>query len=160
MQAGRWNATESIGTTFLRIWRVVFWESEFFEKASQKKKKKKTRSHLEKKKRFHNTCLINQTGIIFLWTPQTGSRFHTFCCGFSKVACFWSNFRQYNVLAIYPWNPKQRRRSKKNSNVADSATNLIFACCGIHLQLTKCTVWPRNDFARPCSRYFSTVLEV
>ena len=62
MQAGRWNATKSIGTTFMRIWRVVFWESEFFEKASQKKKKK-TRSHLEKKKRFHNTCLINQTGI-------------------------------------------------------------------------------------------------
>ena len=41
MQAGRWNATKSIGTTFMRIWRVVFWESEFFEKASQKKKNKK-----------------------------------------------------------------------------------------------------------------------
>ena len=31
---------------------------------------------------------------------------------------------------------------------ADSATNLnlILACCGIHLQCTECTVWPRNPF--------------
>ena len=56
MQAGRWNATESIGTTFMRIWRVVFWESEFFEKASQKKKiikkKKKIQISSGKKKTF------------------------------------------------------------------------------------------------------------
>ena len=59
MQAGRWNATESIGTTFMRIWRVVFWESEFFEKASQKKiiikkkkKKKKKPDLIWKKKTF------------------------------------------------------------------------------------------------------------
>ena len=30
--------------------------------------------------------------------------------------------------------------------VAGSATNLILACCEIRLQITKCTVWPRNDF--------------
>ena len=52
MQAGRWNAIESIGTTFMRIWRVVFWESEFFEKASQKKKKKKKPDLIWKKKTF------------------------------------------------------------------------------------------------------------
>ena len=50
MQAGRWNATESIGTTFMRIWRVVFWESEFFEKASKKKKKKKKKQISSEKK--------------------------------------------------------------------------------------------------------------
>ena len=31
-----------------------------------------------------------------------------------------------------------------HSNVAESATNLIVACCGIRLQFTECTVWPRN----------------
>ena len=43
------------------------------------------------------------------------------------------------------WNPKQHRRSKKSCNVADSAANLILACCGFRLQCTECTVWPRND---------------
>ena len=86
-----------------------------------------------------STCII-----ICSWIPQTGSGLHTFCCVFRKVACFSSDFEQRIVLAIRPWNPKQQRRSKKNINVADSATNLIFACCGIRLQFRKCTVWPRN----------------
>ena len=76
------------------------------------------------------------------WIPQTGSRFDTFCCEFRKFACFWSAFEQYSVLAIRPRNPKQQRKSKKNSSVAESARNLIFACSGIRLQFTKCTVWP------------------
>ena len=29
-----------------------------------------------------------------------------FCCGFRKVACFWSNFQQPSVSAICPWNAK------------------------------------------------------
>ena len=36
------------------------------------------------------------------------------------------------------------RDDKKNGNVADSATNLIFACCE-NSQFTKCTFSPRND---------------
>ena len=88
--------------------------------------------------------LLNTYTIICSWVPQYGSGFHAFCCGFHKVACFWSDFEQYSVLAICTWNPKQQRRSKKNSNVVNSATNLIFACCGICLQFTKCTGWPRN----------------
>ena len=44
---------------------------------------------------------------------------------YSKVAYFWSSFDHYGVLANSPWNPKQQRRSKKNSIVADFTTNLI-----------------------------------
>ena len=58
---------------------------------------------------------------------------------------FLSDFERYNILAICPWNPKQQGRSKKSSNVADSATNLILFCCGFHLQCSECTVWPRNE---------------
>ena len=47
------------------------------------------------------------------------------CFGFSNYACFWSNFERYSVLAICFWNPKQQRKSKKSSNFADSAANLI-----------------------------------
>ena len=65
-------------------------------------------------------------------------------CGFRKNASFWSDFERYSVLGICLWNPQQRRRSKESSKVADSATNLIFACCGIRLQCTECTGWPRN----------------
>ena len=79
-----------------------------------------------------------------LMVPQIGSRFHTFYFGFRKNACFWSDFEQYSVLAICPWNPKHLIRSKKISKVADSETNLSFACCEIRLQFTKCAVWPRN----------------
>ena len=40
---------------------------------------------------------------------------------------------------------KTLRSSKEDhSNVAEAATNLIVACCGIRLQFTQCTVWPRN----------------
>ena len=65
--------------------------------------------------RLRNTYII-----IFSWFPQTSSGFHTFFCGFRNVTCFWNNFEHYSVLAICPWNLKQQRRSKKNSNVADS----------------------------------------
>ena len=34
-----------------------------------------------------------------------------------------SNFEHYSVLAICPCSSKQQRKSKKSSNVADSATN-------------------------------------
>ena len=66
----------------------------------------------------------------------------TNCSGFRD---FWSNFERYNDLGICLWNPKQHRRSKKSSNVAESATNLILACCGFRLQCRECTVWHRND---------------
>ena len=55
---------------------------------------------------------------------------------FHKFICTRSNFEQCSVLAICPWNPKQQRRSNKNSK---------FACCGICLQFTKYTIWPRNE---------------
>ena len=58
----------------------------------------------------------------------------------SYFAYFWSDFEQHSVLGICLWNPKQRRRSKKNSKVSESAANLILVCCGIRLQCTECTV--------------------
>ena len=62
------------------------------------------------------------------------SGFRKYSCGFRKFAYFLSNFQRYKDLGICLWNPKQHRRSKKSSNVADSATNLILACCGVRLQ--------------------------
>ena len=73
------------------------------------------------------------------------SGFRKYSCGFLKFAYFLSDFEQYNDLRICLWNPKQHRRSKKSSNVADSATHLILACCGFRLQCRDCTVWPRNE---------------
>ena len=67
------------------------------------------------------------------------SAFRKYSCGFRKFACFLSNFERYNDLGICLWNPKQQRISEKSSNVADSATNLIFACCGFHLQFADST---------------------
>ena len=61
------------------------------------------------------------------------SGFRKYSCGFRKFAYFWSNFERYNDLGICLWNPKEHRRSKKSSNGADSATNLILACCVFHL---------------------------
>ena len=66
---------------------------------------------------------------------------------------FWSDFERYSVLGTRLWNPKQQRRSKKSSNDADSATNLILACLGIRLQCTECTIWPR--IGAPKKREFS-----
>ena len=74
------------------------------------------------------------------------SGFRKYGSGFRIFVNFWSDFERYSVLIICLWNPKQQRRSKKCSNVADSASSLIWACCGIRLQCTECTVWPRNDF--------------
>ena len=55
-----------------------------------------------------NTCII-----ICSWIPQTCSGFQKIICGFRKVICFWSNFEQFSVLAICPWNPNQQKGSKK-----------------------------------------------
>ena len=74
------------------------------------------------------------------------SGFRKYGCGFRKIVYFRSDFDQYSVLGICLWNPKQRRRSKKSSKVADSAPNMILACYGIRLQYSECcTVWPRNE---------------
>ena len=72
------------------------------------------------------------------------SGFRKYSCGFRKFAYFSRDFERYNDLGICLWNQKQHRRSKKSSNVADFATNLILACCGFHIQSRECTVWPRN----------------
>ena len=78
----------------------------------------------------------------YLFVDSTNySGFRKYGCGFRKIAYFRNDFERYSVLGICLWNPKQRRRSKKSSKVADSATNLILACCGIRLQCTECTVW-------------------
>ena len=79
------------------------------------------------------------------WIPQNS-------CGSRKFVCFWSDFERCNVFSICLWTPKQQRRSWKSSNVADFATNLILACCGIHIQCTECTVWPRNDKTNCCNK--------
>ena len=70
------------------------------------------------------------------WIPQVRLRIPQNCL-FSER--FWA----VQCFRYCLWNPKQRIRSKK-SKVADSATNLILACCGIRLQCTECTVSPRN----------------
>ena len=81
----------------------------------------------------------------YLFADSTNcSGFRKYIWGIRKFAYFWSNFERYNVLSICLWNPKQQR-SKKSNNVADTATNMILACCGICLQGTESTVWPRND---------------
>ena len=67
------------------------------------------------------------------------SAFRKYSCRFLKIACFLSTFERYNDLGICLWNPKQHRISEKSSNVADSATNLILACCGFHLQFADST---------------------
>ena len=95
---------------------------------------------------FRDSLILKNLFIIICsWIPQTGVGFHTFCCGFRKVACLWRDFEQHSVLAIRPWSRKQQRKPKKNSNVADSSTNLIISCCRIHLKFTEFTVWPRKD---------------
>ena len=53
-------------------------------------------------------------------------------------------FKPYYMLR----NPKQQRGSKKSSDVADSASNLMLACRGIHLQFTLSIVWARNAVRR------------
>ena len=70
---------------------------------------------------------------IFLWIPQS--------CLFLEQ--FWA----IQGFSYCPRNPKQQRRSKNNSNVANSAIFLFLTCCKILLLFTKYTVWPRNvDF--------------
>ena len=86
----------------------------------------------------------------YLFVDSTNcSGFRKHGCGFRKFAYFWSNFERYSVLGIYLWNPKQQRRAKKCSNVADSTSNPIWACCEILLQCAECTAWPRNDKTLP-----------
>ena len=85
------------------------------------------------------TCLI-----ICLWIPQTVLDSAKTVADSANSPSFWSDLENYNVLGICLWKPKQQIRSKKCSNVAHSATYLISACCGIRLQTTECTFWPRN----------------
>ena len=110
---------------------------------------------------FHfSLSLLKSYIMICLWIPQTvpnSAIFLQFPQFFfvdsSKLPVFGAIFIN-SVLANYPWNPKQPRISKKNSNIADSATILLLTCRGICLQFTKCTVWPRNVFpVKPLKRF-------
>ena len=65
---------------------------------------------------------------------------------------FLERFLTVQCFMFCLWNPKQQRRSKKCSSVADSATNLIWACCGIRLQCTESTVWPCNGQKQVCRK--------
>ena len=86
---------------------------------------------------------INMSFYLFVESTKCFG-FRKYGCGFPKLAYFWSNFERYSVLGICLWNPKQQRRSKNCSNVADSATIPILVGCGIRIQCTECTVWPRS----------------
>ena len=89
----------------------------------------------------------------YLFVDSTScSGFRKYGCSFRKIAYFWSDFERFSLLGICLWNPKQRKRSKKSSNNADSATNMILACCGIRLKWTECTVWPRNEICKKYSK--------
>ena len=93
------------------------------------------------------TAQFNDTNVLsfvfgfpkLFWIPQILLRF-------PRIRLFRSNFDRYKYLCICLCIPKHHIRSKKSSNVADSAKNLILACCGFRLQGRECTVWPRNDF--------------
>ena len=92
----------------------------------------------------------------YLFVDSTNcSGFRMNGCGFRKMAYFWSGFERYSVSSTCLWNPKQQRRSKKSSKVANSAKNLILTCCGIS-QCTECTVWPRNAQIWQTSRMLKT----
>ena len=109
----------------MRIWRVVFWESEFFEKASQKKKNQISSG---KKKRFHNSCLINQTGILDNSTrlrkskkqriPNTKS-WNWF---FNRI---WSGI-EHHQQSYLEWNQKftSKNNTLKNNKQASDSTRL------------------------------------
>ena len=71
----------------------------------------------------------------------------SFVCGFHKL--FWIpqiqlRIPQFCLFFERFWALQQHRRSKKSSNVADSATNLILACSLFRLQCRESTVWPHN----------------
>ena len=85
---------------------------------------------------------LNLTVLMFyyLFVDSTNcSGFRKYSCGFRKFSYFSSDFERYNDLGNCLWNPKQHRRSKKSSNVADSATNLILAGWGFRSQCRECT---------------------
>ena len=80
-----------------------------------------------------------------------------FVCGFHKL--FWFPHIRLQILQICLFleqfwtvhclrylfaESKTAKKIKENSNFADSATNLVWTCCGIRLQCTEWTVWPRN----------------
>ena len=87
--------------------------------------------------------LTKQSLIICLWISQTVLDSASTVADSAKLPIFgaiWSGA----VFQVFLRNPKQRRRSKKSSKVANSATKLFLACCEIRLQCTERTVWPRN----------------
>ena len=91
----------------------------------------------------HRNVTVHMTYNLYVDSTNC-SGFRIYGCGFHKITYFWSDFERCIVLGICFWNPKQHRTSKKRRNVADSATNMILACCGLSLQCRECTVWPRN----------------
>ena len=82
------------------------------------------RLHLRIPKQLN--LIIHMSYYLFVDSTK-GSRFRKNGCGFRKFVYFCSDFERYTLLGICLWNPKQRRRPMKSSNVADSATNLILA---------------------------------
>ena len=89
------------------------------------------------------TAQFNDTNVLLFdcgfhklfWIPQIRLRI-------PQIRLFFEQFWAVQLFRFCLWNPKQHRRSKKSRNVADSATNLILACCGFRLQCRECTVWP------------------
>ena len=47
------------------------------------------------------------------------------------------NLEQYSVLAIYPWNPKHQRKSKKNSKFDFKIAKVNFCLLQIPLTIHK-----------------------
>ena len=95
---------------------------------------------------FHNSSLQLYTCLIIcLWTPQTVLDSAHSVADFSQIRPFVERFWAVQCFKyLFPWNPKQQRRSRESSNIAYSATNLILDCCEVRLQCTECTGWPRN----------------
>ena len=78
---------------------------------------------------FRDSLTLLKTYIIICsWILQTGSQFHTLCCGFRKVACFEAILSNTVFKLFIREIQNSREDLKKNSNVVDSATNLNFAC--------------------------------
>ena len=89
----------------------------------------------------YNTCL---------WIPQTVSVSANFVADSKKFVADYAScliLEQFRAIDCFSYLSRESKTAKKIikiSNVADSATILFFACCGIRLKFTKCTVWPRN----------------
>ena len=94
--------------------------------------------------------------IFCLWIPQTVLDSANTVADSASSPIFGAILIR-TVFKVFVCGIPNSKEDQRTSNFADSATNLIKACCGICLQCTECTVLPRNAvfqiiFWKPKSR--------